>query len=93
MSRPTPRPCTAAGPLLRTIINGRRAFASPRQSNENDRGPEVRSCRLLPVSLDASVNLFAGLLAETWQPLKFRDSLPAISPGILQPSDGHRWDT
>ncbi|KAK1131065.1 hypothetical protein K0M31_017362 [Melipona bicolor] len=40
-AKPPPRPRAAAAPLLRTIINGRRAFASPRQlERKRSRGPK-----------------------------------------------------
>ena len=58
-------------------------------------GPEVRSCRLLPVSLDASANLFASLLSRP-RPgslSNFRNSLPAISVVTLQGFLQHRRGT
>ena len=69
---PPPRPRAAAAPLLRTIINGRRAFASPRQSNENDRGARSEKLSAATGQLRpyASVNLFAGLLVQAWQAFK-----------------------
>lgn len=44
---------------------------------------EVRSCRLLPVSLDASANLFAGLLARPLKPFAIHCRLYST----LDPSD------
>lgn len=76
-------------PLLRTIINGRQAFASARQTVENGRGPEVRSCRALPVSLDASTNLFASSVCspESWRLLYSRRTRGNLS---LSFSPSHR---